>query len=386
VEERRFKLGIESKGKMAVQNENNLSSKKVDDFKSKVVKATKPGADMKGKGKVSKGVDSKVVGEERLRRSLESVYGLKDQQLSLRTPVSGNGLMEAGLASGIHWGRAAGQIHSDMRPFVLCRRSGSFIFDLRWTFRLFGTALSFLRGLGSEVKARKIIFVGEENLDSDNPHYFASRILRATAKRCGETAMGVREASLFFNQEVYALRPKFSTSPVPSARGKRGAKNNKRSPAVNLQRGGDRVAALVLIGGHSEGFGELLTAATRCGCPVVSLVDTASSLKDISYPIPGNTRSVNSVYFFMDLISNALYKGNIGKTVGSAISKQKVAGEAISKQKKVVKAGVALSFSNPCLKLLDLLKAASSLGVRNAVVSKSMSASQRSKSMSASQR
>jgi ribosomal protein S2 len=307
---------------------------------------------LNGKGKRYKSVKAsefRKLKEEELRQSLSSNFGLSlgsegpGQGLSLTTygsSLSGKGLMDAGLAAGIHWGRASGQIHSDMLPFVLCRRDGSFIFDLRWTFRYLGVALAFLKGLGPDVNARKILFVGEENLDRDNPHYFHAHILRAAAKRCGETPMGVREANLFLNQEVNILRPQFHSSAIVHrkkedsflATGTANANANVHSKerakakahagsgvVMSGARGGDCVAAIVLVGGHSEGFGELLSAATRSGCPVVSLVDTSSSLKDISYPIPGNIRSVHSVYFFLDVISYALQK----VSVGSKVSKSK---------------------------------------------------------------
>jgi hypothetical protein len=247
-------------------------------------------------------------------------------------------LMKSALTAGVHWGRASGQVHSDIRPYLLGRREKASIFDLRWTFRLLGRALAFLReavwgvnlpgvSSGPALAKGRVLFIGEEGLDADNPHCFPSKLLRAAAKRCGESAMGVREANLFLLQEAGSLHPGWRPDPSKGPRGFtskniRGRSEGRGGVATQRGQGGKGawksgaalqgkklpVVAIVLIGGHSEGFGDLLTAAKRRGCPVLSIVDSASSLKDITYPIPGNTRSVHSLYFFLDVISYSLQK------------------------------------------------------------------------------
>jgi hypothetical protein len=326
--------------------------------------------------KVKKSTDSAQV------QRLKVEYGLGSGDLvpGSTERFMSSALMRSALAAGVHWGRASGQVHSDIRPYLLGRREKASIFDLRWTFRLLGRALAFLReavwgvnlpgvSSGPVLAKGRVLFIGEEGLDADNPHCFPSKLLRAAAKRCGESAMGVREANLFLLQEAGSLRPRWQSGSLRN-KGARGlastntrggyskgvsnlghvatqkgrARSAGRGSAVmqrglysregfrpkagsftsagRATRGGQGVwksaavlrgkklpvVAIVLIGGHSEGFGDLLTAARGRGCPVVSIVDSASSLKDITYPIPGNTRSVHSLYFFLDVISYSLQK------------------------------------------------------------------------------
>jgi hypothetical protein len=281
---------------------------------------------------------SKSVSQSAQVRRLKAEHGLDAKGLlpGCMDRVQPLSLMSSALSAGVHWGRASGQIHCDMRPYLLGRRHGAAIFDLRWTFRLLGRALSFLReavwGVDTQkgiVGARsnkrlaqgRVLFVGEKGLDGDNPNCFSSKLLRAAAQRCDESVMGVREANLFLLQEAGPLRPGWRTSSGGRPSSSHGpSKKPTRNKAFVSIRGGSQgqvgvqvnkklpVVALVLIGGHSEGFGDLLIAAKGRGCPVVSIVDSASSLKDITYPIPGNMRSVHSLYFFLDLLSYALQK------------------------------------------------------------------------------
>jgi hypothetical protein len=281
-----------------------------------------------------RGVSTSVGTSAQVRR-LKAEHGLDDADLlpGCLVRVQPSCLMTSALSAGVHWGRASGQIHCDMRPYLLGRRHGAAIFDLRWTFRLLGRALSFLReavwgvdgpkgvvGNCSSPAKGRVLFVGEKGLDGDNPNCFSSKLLRAAAKRCGESVMGVREANLFLLQEPGCLRPRWISGSAggrsaPNGQGK-GKKYTRRQTSMSdsvipVMWGGEKklpVVALVLIGGHSEGFGDLLTAAKGRGYPVVSIVDSASSLKDITYPIPGNVRSVHSLYFFLDLLSYALQK------------------------------------------------------------------------------
>jgi len=277
---------------------------------------------------------------KRLKKRLKAAYGLDSHDLlpGSAERVLPPALMKAALSAGVHWGRAAGQVHCDMRPYLLGRREGASIFDLRWTFRLLGRALSFLReavstkqGANSSGVSRpkgRVLFIGAEGLDADNPHCLPSKLLRAAAKRCGESAMGVREANLFLLQEVGSLHSGRRSSVNPRSSLANASNSYKSSKFRQKQSTGGQflprqgqpsqggilqekklpVVAIVLIGGHLEGFGDLLRAAKARACPVVSIVDSASSLKDISYPIPGNTRSVHSLYLCLDLISYALQK------------------------------------------------------------------------------
>jgi ribosomal protein S2 len=288
---------------------------------------------------------------------LKTEYGLDSRDLvpGSAERFTSSALIGSALAAGVHWGRAAGQVHSDILPFLLGQREKASIFDLQWTLRLLGRALAFLReavwgvsfGLPNTKAKGRVLFISQEGLDADNPHCFPSKLLRAAAKRCGEPAMGVREANLFLLQEKGSLHPSWRAGGVGFRSGKnlvsgRGGNHRRSSTSItegksskswgnvfrkggNVSRkGGDihdrtgwksgsvlqseklPVVAIVLIGGHSEGFGDLLTAAKRRGCPVVSIVDSASSLENITYPIPGNSRSVHSLYFFLDLISYGL--------------------------------------------------------------------------------
>jgi small subunit ribosomal protein S2 len=51
---------------------------------------------------------------------------------------------------------------------------------------------------------------------------------------------------------------------------------------------------------------EVINEAKRLNIPIIAIVDSNQSIENIDYPIPGNTNSILSIYFFLSLIMKVL--------------------------------------------------------------------------------
>ena len=63
-------------------------------------------------------------------------------------------------------------------------------------------------------------------------------------------------------------------------------------------------SAIILIDITTDS--EVVNEAKRLNIPIIAIVDSNQSIKNIDYPIPGNTNSILSIYFFLSLIMKVL--------------------------------------------------------------------------------
>jgi len=215
------------------------------------------------------------------------------------------------LKAGVHFGHQTRHWNPAMGAYIFGARNKIHIINLEKTLPLLKDALNFVGTIAAH-KGR-ILFVGTKPA--------AQELIRDEARRCGmpyvdhrwlggmltnyktirQSVRRLKELESMFEKNSFGRLTKKEILNLTREKGKldRGLGGIK-------QMGGLPDALFVIDVGHEA---IAIAEAKRLGIPVIGVVDTNNSPKNIDYLIPGNDDSVRSIQLYLQAAADAILDG-----------------------------------------------------------------------------
>jgi small subunit ribosomal protein S2 len=203
------------------------------------------------------------------------------------------------LEAGVHYGHKKNRWNPVMSQFIYGAKGDVHIIDLTKTYVLLKKSLDVISNVASN--NGKILFVGTKKQTSSTIAEHASRCkqfyinhrwLGGMLTNWATASSSIRklktiEAELVNEESEFNKKEKIKLS----------RKFDKLNCSLGGIRDMDGMPALIVVFDTIKESIAVLEAA-KLGIPVVAIVDTNSSLENITYPIPGNDDSAKATAFF----------------------------------------------------------------------------------------
>ncbi len=215
------------------------------------------------------------------------------------------------LEAGIHFGHRSCYWDPGMAPYLYGTRSGVHIFNLEETHRLLHEACNFVSKLAAEHK--KLLFVGTKRVARDP--------IAQAAIACGMPYVNRRWLGGMMTNFKTVRKSVSRMQEIEERQKTAGMNFGKKKEQLMMQRLHDKInrnlggirdmtslpdALFVLDVGMEK---IAIVEAKKLGIPVVGVVDSNHSPKNIDYPIPGNDDAIRAVKFYIEVISQAVLTG-----------------------------------------------------------------------------
>ena len=215
------------------------------------------------------------------------------------------------LEAGVHFGHQTRYWNPEMSPFIYGVRHKIHIINLEESLPRFNNVLKFLGGVAAN--RGKVLFVGTKHSARD--------IVREEATRCGMPYVNYRWlGGMLTNyktirQSIKRLREleNIIENGDTSTMTKKELLNmtREKSKLENCldgikNMGGLPDAIFVIDTGHEH---IAIAEAKRLGIPVVGIVDTNSSPRDIDYMVPGNDDALRSIRLYCKAVADVVIEG-----------------------------------------------------------------------------
>jgi small subunit ribosomal protein S2 len=230
------------------------------------------------------------------------------------------------LEAGVHFGHHTRRWNPQMRPYIFGVRNGIHILDLQQSVPMLNTALKSVRDIVAN--GGRVLFVGTKRQAADK--------VAEAAKRCGQYYVNHRwlggmltnwktiSVSINRLREVDALM----ANPNSGLTKKEQLMIAREKEKLELSLGGIKEMggqpdALFIIDVNKEDIA--VQEANKLGIPVFAVLDSNSSPKGVSYPIPGNDDALRAIELYCDLFADAILDGiqaevgRSGKDIGAAV-------------------------------------------------------------------
>jgi small subunit ribosomal protein S2 len=214
------------------------------------------------------------------------------------------------LEAGVHYGHQTARWNPRMGEFIYGDRNGIHILDLTQTVPMLDAALKAVRD--TVAKGGRILFVGTKRQ--------AQKSIAESAEKCAQYYMNHRwlGGTLTNWKTIQNSIARLKALDEILAGGAEGLTKKER---LNMEREQGKLQAS--LGGIREmgGTPDLLfvidvgkealaiTEAKKLGIPVVGIVDTNNSPKDVDFIIPGNDDASRAIALYCDLVSRAALDG-----------------------------------------------------------------------------
>jgi small subunit ribosomal protein S2 len=214
------------------------------------------------------------------------------------------------LEAGVHYGHQTARWNPRMGEYIYGDRNGIHILDLTQTVPMLDAALKVVRD--TVAKGGRILFVGTKRQ--------AQKSISESAEKCAQYYMNHRwlGGTLTNWKTIQNSIARLKALDEILAGGAEGLTKKER---LNMEREQGKLQAS--LGGIREmgGTPDLLfvidvgkeslaiTEAKKLGIPVVGVVDSNCSPKDIDYIIPGNDDASRAIAMYCDLVSRAALDG-----------------------------------------------------------------------------
>ncbi len=214
------------------------------------------------------------------------------------------------LEAGVHFGHTTRRWNPQMAPFIYGERNGVHILDLQQTVPLLSRALDATRAVVAN--GGRVLLVGTKRQASD---YIAE-----SAKRCGQYYVNHRWlGGMLTNWKTIS----HSIKRLRELEGilEEGGKGLTKKETLNLTRERDKLHRA--LGGIKDmgGLPDIIfiidtnkehlavAEAQKLGIPVAAVLDSNSSPKGITYPIPGNDDALRAISLYCELVADAVLTG-----------------------------------------------------------------------------
>lgn len=233
------------------------------------------------------------------------------------------------LESGVHYGHKKNRWNPQMSQFIYGSRGDVHIIDLTKTYSLLQKALQVI--YNSVQNNGKILFVGtkkqlantiENNAKKCNQYYVNHRWLGGMLTNWTTVSNSLKTLSNI--EKILSDKESKITKKERLNFSRKHEKLNKSLGGIRELRG---MPSLVVIFDTIK-EANAIREARKLGIPIIAIVDTNSSLQDVTHPIPGNDDSAKAVSFFCNLIAETIIKST---NISAAEIKQDVDKEVKSK-------------------------------------------------------
>ncbi len=214
------------------------------------------------------------------------------------------------LEAGVHYGHQTARWNPRMGEYIYGDRNGIHILDLTQTVPMLDAALKIVRD--TVAKGGRILFVGTKRQ--------AQKSIAESAEKCAQYYMNHRwlGGTLTNWKTIQNSIARLKALDEILAGGAEGLTKKER---LNMEREQGKLQAS--LGGIREMGGTpdlifvidvgkealAITEAKKLGIPVVGVVDSNCSPKDIDYIIPGNDDASRAIALYCDLVSRAALDG-----------------------------------------------------------------------------
>jgi len=244
------------------------------------------------------------------------------------------------LEAGVHFGHQARRWNPKMTKFILAKRSGIHLVDLRKTAEAFEAAANAARQVGQ--RRGRVLFVGTKKQ--------AQSIIAEEARRCSQFFVNRRwlGGQLTNFKTIKGRIAKLKELDAAAEDGTY-ARFSKRE-ALTMDR--EREKLETNLGGIKEmGYTPdmmfvvdpkreriAIAEANQLGIPVVAITDTNCDPDSIDYPIPGNDDAVRAIRLLTSRFADAILEG---RNAAGVEDENQAAAEAEAKAAKAAEAEAA---------------------------------------------
>lgn len=222
----------------------------------------------------------------------------------MSNPVSMRQMLEAG----VHFGHQCRYWNPKMAPYIFGARNKIHIINLEQSLPMFNDAANFLGKLAAN--KGKILFVGTKRS--------AQEAVKEAATRCGMPFVNRRwlggmltnyktvKASIKRMKDLEAMSTDGTLAKISK---KEALSINRQFEKLDRSLGGIKDMnglpdALFVI---DVGYEDIaVKEARKLGIPVVGVVDTNNSFKDVDYIIPGNDDAISAIKLYVNGVADAI--------------------------------------------------------------------------------
>jgi small subunit ribosomal protein S2 len=224
------------------------------------------------------------------------------------------------LEAGVHFGHQTRFWNPKMANYIFGDRNKIHIINLEKSLPLFKDAMNFIGGVAA--KKGNVLFVGTKRA--------AYEVIREEATRCGMPYVDQRWLGGMLTN-FKTVKQSIKRLKDLEAMEKDGHMDRlSKKEALMLSREKDKLErsiggiknmngmpqAIFVIDSGNEKIAVL--EAKKLGIPVVAVVDTNNSPKDIDYIIPGNDDAIRSIRLYVSAAADAVIEGRAATAVGGA--------------------------------------------------------------------
>ncbi len=212
------------------------------------------------------------------------------------------------LEAGVHFGHQTRFWNPQMRPYIFGERNKIHILNLEETLPLYLDAVNFIGKLAS--KKGKILFVGTKRA--------AQEVVRAEATRCGMPFVNRRWlGGMLTNYKTVRssikrlkdLEMMAEDGTLNQLTKKEALSRTRELEKLERSLGGIKEmnglpdALFIIDVGHEK---IAVSEAKKLGIPVIGVVDTNNSPKNIDYVVPGNDDAIRAISLYAKGIADAI--------------------------------------------------------------------------------
>ncbi len=221
------------------------------------------------------------------------------------------------LEAGVHFGHQTRYWNPKMDNYIFGSRNKIHIINLEVTLPMFNDAINFASKISS--KRGKILFVGTKRA--------ATKIVKEQAERCGMPYVNHRWlGGMMTNfktvkqsiKRLKELEKSFEDGTTAALTKKEALVLSREKEKLEKTLGGIKdmgglPAALFVIDVGNEKIAIL--EAAKLGIPVIGVVDTNNSCKNIDYVIPGNDDAIRAISLYAETMADAVLDAKDANTV-----------------------------------------------------------------------
>jgi len=228
---------------------------------------------------------------------------LKEQELSIRA------LFEAG----VHYGHQPGRWNPLMRSYIFGERNGTHIIDLDQSLPMLEEALGFLRD--TTAAGGKVLFVGTKRQAAapimtearrSNQHYVNNRWLGGMLTNWKTVKKSIDRYNSYL--EILGDEDKKAelSKKELAAMSRQVEKYAKSLEGIRTMERPPEAIFVIDVGKESIAVSE----AKRLHIPIIGVVDTNCSPRDVDFVVPGNDDAIRAIDLFCTAAANACREGD----------------------------------------------------------------------------
>jgi len=223
----------------------------------------------------------------------------------------GLAIIEKMFRVGAHYGYSKTRRHPSLSKYIFATKNKGDIIDLEKTSAMLDTASEFIKNLGAQGKV--VLFVGTKpeakevvrnTAESLGMPYVTERWIGGTLSNFVEIKKRITELENYQRDSKEGGLDKYTKKERVVLAKKMEKLARYYTGLLSLKKSPD---ALFIVDARAEHIAA--TEAKKRDVPIVSLVNSDSNIKDITYPIVGNDSSIPSIKFFTVAIANAYMSG-----------------------------------------------------------------------------